>query len=64
MKYIKRKGQAMINLSELYASEGPRMSRPVVREEYDFDELRDLVIYLTKLEIAQEMLGKNMEGVK
>jgi hypothetical protein len=54
----------MINLSELYASEGPRMSRPVVKEEYDFDELRDLVIYLTKLEIAQEMLGKNMEGVK
>jgi hypothetical protein len=64
MKYIKRKGQAMINLSELYASEGPRMSRPVAKEDYDFNELKALVIHLTKLEIAQEMLGKNMEGVK
>lgn len=53
----------MISLSELYANEGPRMSRPVVKEEYDFDELRDLVIYLTKLEIAQETLGKKMEAL-
>lgn len=54
----------MINLSELYASEGPRMSKPIVKEEYDFNELKDLVIYLTRLEQAQEVLGKKMEGVK
>jgi hypothetical protein len=64
MKYIKRKGQAVISLSEIYADEGPRMSRPVAKEDYDFNELKALVIHLTKLEIAQETLGKKMEGVK
>lgn len=63
MKYIKRKGQAMINLSELYADEGCRSKRQPIKEEYDYQELKDLVIYLTKLEMAQELLGKKLEGL-
>lgn len=53
----------MINLSELYANEGPRMFRKEVKEDYDYKKLEALVIHLTRLEMAQELLGKKLEAL-